>query len=139
MLTPKTLCNNKLVKKVEEDRRAQDSTKQQGNDQKKEAVFRWEDKKFIAAMSVVAIGFSLRGGEFPGCLLASLRQMLSAFVYGFGIVFLFIGMTKKTFKYNPTKVQIVRWAVALAAIFALSELLHEAFLVFTGQMPPPRP
>jgi len=100
--------------------------------------FSWEDKKFIAAMTIVTIGFSLRGGEFPGCVFASLRQMFSAFIYGFGIVFLFIGMTKKTFKYNPTKVQIIRWALALAAIFAFSEILHEAFLVFTGQMPPPK-
>ena len=105
----------------------------------KEAGFTWEDKKFIAAMTVVTIGFSLRTGEIPGCILASLRQMLSAFIYGFGIVFLFIGMTKKTFKYNVTKVQITRWAVALAAIFAFSELLHAAFLVYTGQMPPPKP
>ncbi len=103
----------------------------------KKVGFTWEDKKFIAAMIVVTIGFSLRGGEFPGCVLASLRQILSAFIYGFGVVFLFIGMTKKTFKYNTTKVQIVRWALGLAAIFAFSEILHEAFLVYTGQISPP--
>ncbi len=117
----------------------QEEVLKDGKDQEQEqkAVFTWEDKKFIAAMVLVTIGFSLRAGEFPGCVLASLRQILSAFIYGFGIVFLFIGMTKKTFKYNPTKVQIVRWAVAIAAIFALSELFHAAFLVWTGQMPAP--
>jgi len=104
----------------------------------KKAEFSWEDKKFIAAMTVVAIGFSLKTGEFPGCVIESVKQILGAFIYGFGVVFLFIGMTKKTFKYNPTKVQIVRWAVALAAIFSFTNLLHQAFLVFTGQLPPPK-
>ncbi len=124
----------KTVKEEQKDLKEQTQPQEK---QEKEIGFTWEDKKFIAAMTVVAIGFSIRTGEFPGCVLASLRQVLSAFVYGFGIVFLFIGMTKKTFKYNPTKVQIVRWAVGLAAIFALSELVHEVFLVLTGQMPPP--
>ena len=115
-----------------------DEKKKQPNHEE-EPGFTWEDKKFIAAMTIVAVGFSLRTGEFPGCVFASLRQILSAFLYGFGIVFLFIGMTKKTFKYNTTKVQIVRWSVALAAIFAFTGVLHAAFLVFTGQMPPPKP
>ncbi len=123
---------------MEKDKKRQQPEETTGKEDEKRAGFTWEDKKFVAAMTVAAIGFSLRGGDFPGCILASLRQILSSFVYGFGIVFLFIGMTKKTFKYNPTKVQIVRWAVALAAIFAFSEILHEAFLVFTGQMPPPK-
>jgi len=124
---------------VDKDPKNQQEEKKAELNHEEKAGFTWEDKKFIIAMTFVAAGFSLRGGEFPGCILASLRQMLSAVIYGFGIAFLFIGLTKKTFKYNVTKVQIVRWAVALAAIFAFSELLHEAFLVFTGQMPPPKP
>jgi hypothetical protein len=128
-----------LRKNVDKDPMNQLDEKKTEPNHEEEAGFTWEDKKFIAAMTVVAVGFSLRTGEFPGCILASLRQILSAFLYGFGIVFLFIGMTKKTFKYNVTKVRIVRWAVALAAIFAFSELLHAAFLVFTGQMPLPKP
>jgi len=101
--------------------------------------FTWEDIKFLIAMTVVTIGFSLRGGEMPGAIWATLRQIFVSIFYGFGTVFLFIGLTKKTFKYNPTKVHIVKWAFALAAIFAVSEFLHEGYLMLTGQIPFPSP
>ncbi len=94
-----------------------------------------KDKKAIIAMIVIAIGFSIRGGSFPGCVSATLLQIASCFIYGFGMVYLFIGLTKKTFKYNPTKIQIIRWAVTLAAIFAFSEMLHEGYLILTHQLP----
>ncbi len=94
-----------------------------------------KDKKAIFVMIFVAIGFSIRGGSFPGCVSATLLQIASCFIYGFGMVFLFIGLTKKTFKYNPTKIQIIRWAVTLAAIFAFSEMLHEGYLILTDQFP----
>ena len=93
-----------------------------------------KDKKTIIAMIVIAIGFSIRGGSFPGCVSATLLQIASCFIYGFGMVYLFIGLTKKTFKYNPTKIQIIRWAVTLAAIFAFSEMLHEGYLIYTHQL-----
>ena len=99
--------------------------------------FTREDIKFLVAMAVVTIGFSIRTGEFLGALLASLKQLFIGVFYGFGVVFIFIGLTKKMFKYNPTKVQIIKWAFLLAAIFAVSQFFHEAFLMMTGQMPPP--
>ncbi len=94
----------------------------------------WKDKKFITVMVVMTVGFSLRGGEYPGCVFATLKQIISGFIYGFGMVFLFIGLTKKTFKYNPTKVQITRWIAALTALFAFSEFAHEGYLMLTGQI-----
>ena len=97
----------------------------------------WEDVKFLIAMTVVTIGFSVRTGEFPGALWATLRQVFVSIFYGFGTVFLFIGLTKKIFKYEATWVHIVKWAFALAALFAVSELMHEVFMVLTGQMPRP--
>ena len=102
----------------------------------KEVVkFTWEDVKFLLAMTVVTVGFSLRTGEMPGALIATLRQIFVSIFYGFGTVFLMIGLTKKMFKYHPNRVNITKWAFALAAIFAVSQFFHEAFLVFTGQMP----
>lgn len=95
----------------------------------------WEDKKFLLAMTVVIIGFSLRGGEFPGSVFTTLRGIFVSIFYGFGLVFLFIGLTKKTFKYNPTKIQIIKWAFAMGAIFAVSQFFHEGYLMITGQMP----
>jgi len=118
--------------------------KQDDRDDKKEATvtkprFTWEDIKFIIVMTIVTIGFSLRGGEMPGALWATLRQIFVSVFYGFGTVFLFIGLTKKMFKYNPTRVHIVKWAFALAAIFSVSQFFHEGYLMFTGQLPPPPP
>jgi hypothetical protein len=113
----------------------EETEKEQISPQEDKVNFTGKDKKAIIAMSIVAIGFSIRGGEFPGCVSATLLQIASCFIYGFGFVFLFIGMTKKTFKYNPTKVQIIRWAVTLAAIFAFSEMLHEGYLILTDQLP----
>jgi hypothetical protein len=110
-------------------------TKQIEQQEQKEKVSA-TDKRSIILMSIVAIGFSIRGGEFPGCVWATLMQVIACFIYGFGMVFFFIGLTKKTFKYNTTKIQIIRWAVTLAAIFAFSEMVHEGYLIMTGQMPP---
>ena len=113
----------------------QNTTKNNGS----KTEFTWEDIKFILAMSVVTIGFSLRGGEMPGAIWATLRQIFVSVFYGFGMVFFFIGLTKKMFKYKTTKVNIVRWAFALAALFAVSQFFHEGYLILTGQMPKPNP
>ncbi len=106
-------------------------------DQPEKPRFTWEDTKFTLAMAVVTVGFSIRTGDFPGALWATLRQVFVSVFYGFGTVFLFIGLTKKIFKYEATWVHIVKWAFALAALFAVSELMHEVFMVLTGQMPRP--
>ncbi len=104
------------------------------NNSKQNPSLTWEDTKFLIAMTVVTIGFSLRGGDMPGAVWATLKQIFVSFFYGFGVVFLFIGLTKKMFKYNPTKVSITKWAFALAAIFAVSQFFHEGYLMLTGQM-----
>ena len=113
------------------------SNQQKGKEPEK-VHFTWEDIKFIIAMTVCTIGFSLRGGEFPGSLYATLRQVFASLFYGFGIVFLFIGITKNFLKYRHTKVHIVKWAFALAAIFAISQFFHEGYLMLTGQLPAPK-
>jgi hypothetical protein len=120
---------------VPEERLKEETEKESISPQEDKNKITGKDKKAIIAWSVVAIGFSIRGGEFPGSVFATLLQIVSCFIYGFGMVFLFIGLTKKTFKYNPTKAQIIRWAVTLAAIFAFSEMLHEGYLILTHQLP----
>jgi len=97
--------------------------------------FTKDDINFILTMLALTFLFSVRGGEFPGAILATFQQVFVSVFYGFGTVFLIIGVTKKMFKYDPTRVQIVRWAMGLALFFAVSQFMHEGFLLYTGQMP----
>ena len=60
-------------------------------------------------------------------IVQTLRQLLVCIFYGFGIVYLFIGLTKKMFKYNPTNVKIVKWAVSLAALVAVTQFLQDVY------------
>ncbi len=106
-----------------------------GDDEDRGKRFTREDIKFILTMLGVTFLFSVRGGEMPGALAATFQQVFLSVFYGFGTVFLFIGLTKKMFKYDPTRVQIVRWAMGLALFFAVSQFMHEGFLMYTGQMP----
>jgi len=114
----------------------ENSQEKKESKENEKARFTWEDIKFLIAMTVVTIGFSLRTGELPGAIWATLRQIFVSVFYGFGTVYLFIGLTKKMFKYKYTRVHIVKWAFALAAIFAVSQFFHEGYLMLTGQMPP---
>jgi len=98
--------------------------------------FTRDDINHILTMLALTFLFSARGGDVPGAVVATLRQVFVSVFYGFGTTFLFIGLTKKMFKYDPTRVQIVRWAVGLGLFFAVSQFMHEGFLLFTGQMPP---
>lgn len=107
-----------------------------GKQDGKTRKFTKEDRSFILAMLGLAFLFSVRGGQMPGAVAATLQQVFIAAFYGFGTVFLIIGVTKKMFKYNPDRVQIVRWAMVLAVFFAVSQFIHEGFLLYTGQMPP---
>ena len=67
------------------------------------------------------------------------QQLLVCFLYGFGIVYLFIGLTKKMFKYNPTRVHIIKWATSLAALVAASQFVQGVYQtyieVLKGQTP----
>ncbi len=94
-----------------------------------------EDMKFIAAMLFLTVLFSVRKGEVSDMILDTLRGVFVCIFYGVGTVFLIIGITKKAFKYHPTRMQIMKWAAALAAFFAVSQFVHEGFLMLTGQMP----
>ncbi len=94
-----------------------------------------EDVRFIAAMLFLTVLFSVRKGEVLDMILDTLRAVFVCIFYGVGTVFLIIGITKKAFKYNPTRIQIIKWAAALAAFFAVSQFVHEGFLMLTGQMP----
>ena len=96
-----------------------------------------EDYRFLGAMLLLVTMFSLRQGSFGDALWMTLKQVFLSFFYGLGTVYLIIGMTKKMFKYDPTRVQIVRWAAGLAAFFAVSQFIHEGFLIYTGQFPAP--
>ncbi|MEA1992121.1 MAG: hypothetical protein U9N58_08005 [Thermodesulfobacteriota bacterium] len=58
------------------------------------------------------------------------RQLLVCFLYGFGIVYLFIGLTKKMFKYNPTRVNIIKWATSFAALVAVCQLLQGVYQTY---------
>lgn len=59
-----------------------------------------------------------------------LRQLLVCFLYGFGIVYLFIGLTKKMFKYNPTRISIIKWAASLAALVAISQFMQGVYQTY---------
>ncbi len=111
------------------------SSPEQGEEDKKKKFTR-EDLNYILTMLGMTFLFSVRGGEMPGAVLATFQQVFISVFYGIGTVFLIIGVTKKMFKYDPNRVQIVRWAMGLALFFAVSQFLHEGFLMYTGQMPP---
>ena len=109
------------------------SSNQEGEDGKK---FQRHDIKFILLMLGLILLFSLRGGQITGAIAATCRQVFVSVFYGFGIIFIITGLSKKMFKYDPSRVQIVRWAMELALFFAVSQFLHEGFLMYTGQIPP---
>ena len=112
------------------------SSKDHEEDSDRGKKFTKDDINFILTMLALTFLFSVRGGEMPGAVLATLQQVFVSVFYGLGTVFLIIGVTKKMFKYDPTRVQIVRWAMGLALFFAVSQFMHEGFLLYTGQMPP---
>jgi hypothetical protein len=86
-------------------------------------------------MVLTTLFFSSKAGS----MIEILRQLLVCFLYGFGIVYLFIGITKKMFKYNPTRVQIIKWAASLAALVAVCQFAQDVYQtyleVLKGQAP----
>jgi hypothetical protein len=77
-------------------------------------------------MVLATLFFSGKAGSAPEIL----RQLLVSFLYGFGIVYLFIGLTKKMFKYNPTRLQIIKWATGLAALVAVCQFLQDVYQTY---------
>ena len=98
---------------------------------------RWtrHDIVHMIVMVLATLFFSSKAGS----IIEVLRQLLVCFLYGFGIVYLFIGLTKKMFKYNPTRISIIKWAVSLAALVAASQFMqgvYQTYLeVLKGQAP----
>jgi hypothetical protein len=86
-------------------------------------------------MGLATLFFSSKAGS----VIEIVRQLLVCFIYGFGIVYLFVGLTKKMFKYNPTRVQIIKWAASLAALVAVCQFVQDVYHtyleVLKGQAP----
>jgi glucan phosphoethanolaminetransferase (alkaline phosphatase superfamily) len=77
-------------------------------------------------MTMVTIFFSSKAGSISEIL----KQLIVSFLYGFGIVYLFIGLTKKMFKYNPNRISIIKWAVSLAALVAVTQFVQEVYQIY---------
>jgi amino acid transporter len=106
-------------------------------------VQRWtrRDQAQVGVMVLITVNavfciMTVRGVPLLEGIGQIVRLLIMCVLYGFGTVYLFIGVTKKTLKYEPTSVKIVKWAFGLAAFFAVSQLLHEVVLAFIGQEQP---
>ncbi|HID98621.1 MAG TPA: hypothetical protein EYP57_10635 [Thermodesulfobacteriaceae bacterium] len=86
----------------------------------------------VAGLIMVSIVFSVRKGPPLESAVQTLRMIAISVFYGIGTVLIIVGMTKKMFKYNPSRKQIIKWGTGLAAFFAVSQFLHELFLYFSG-------
>jgi len=99
---------------------------------------KWYKKDILQAITYIIITLicTIRRGPFLKAAFLTVRYLLAYYVYGIVIVMLFVGLTKKPLKYNPTKKQIIKWVLFMAAFFAVSQFVHEGFLMLTGQWPP---
>ena len=102
----------------------------------KESKWTRRDKTFVIEMILISLLFSVRKGTLLHATIHTLRDVFACAFYSLAMVFIFIGLTKKTFKYNPTRVQIIKWTAGVAAFFSVSQFVHEAFLVLTNQPHP---
>jgi hypothetical protein len=59
-----------------------------------------------------------------------IRHLWAYTIYSIATVLIIIGLTKKMFKYNPTRKQVIKWAFVLAAVCAVSEFLNMTFEAF---------
>ncbi len=95
-----------------------------------------KDYKNIGISVALTLLFSIRGGEMPGALIMTIRYLFAFYFYGLIMVLIFVGLTKKMFKYEADKKKMILWMFYLAAFFAVSQFMHEGFLMITGQSPP---
>ncbi len=97
---------------------------------------RWthRDTAEAAALVLLTILLSIREGPFWEAFFISLRHILLYFLYGVGMVLIFVGLTKNTTLPRPGRVAMIKWAVGLGAFFAVCQFIHEGFLMVTGQM-----
>ena len=98
----------------------------------------WTKKEriHIGASVFLTLIFSIRGGEMPGALIVTLRYLFAYYLYGIVMVLMFVGLTKKMFRYEAKRKQMILWVFYLAAFFAVSQFMHEGFLMITGQKLP---
>jgi len=99
---------------------------------------KWYKKDILQAITYIVITLicTIRRGPFLKAAFLTTRYLLAYYIYGIVVVMLFVGLTKKPLKYNPTKKQIIKWVLFMAAFFAVSQFVHEGFLMLTGQWPP---
>ncbi len=99
---------------------------------------KWTGKDIfhVVIMSVITVVFAIRKGPILEAGLMTLRYLLAYFIYGLVTVLVFVGLTKKIFKVNPTRKKMIKWAFALAAFFSVNQAIHETFLALTGQTGP---
>ena len=95
-----------------------------------------KERIHIGGSVFLTLLFSVRGGEMPGALVMTLRYLFAYYLYGIVMVLIFMGLTKKMFKYEPQKKRMILWVFYLAAFFAISQFMHEGFLMITGQKIP---
>ena len=95
----------------------------------------WTKKELlhIVISVVLTFLFAIRGGEMPSALIMTLRYILAYYLYGIVMVLIFVGLTKKMFKYDADKKRMILWVFYLAAFFSVSQFMHEGFLMITGQ------
>lgn len=97
-------------------------------------AFSKADYRSIFISIVLVLIFSLRKGSPQEVFVLLLKQLWAYSIYSIATVLIIIGLTKKMFKYEPTKPQIVKWAFCFAAFCAISQFLHELYLFVTGQI-----
>ncbi len=95
-----------------------------------------KERIHIGVSVLLTLVFSIRGGEMPGALIMTLRYLFAFYLYGIVMVLIFVGLTKKMFKYEARKRNMILWVFYLAAFFAISQFMHEGFLMITGQKIP---
>ncbi len=96
--------------------------------------FSKSDYRSIFVAILLVLVFSMRKGTPEEVVVLLLKQLWAYFIYSIATVLIVIGLTKKMFKYKPTKPQIVKWAFYFAAFCAISQFLHELYLFFTGHI-----
>ena len=97
----------------------------------------WTKKDYlhIGISIFLTLVFSIRGGEVQGAVVMTIRYLFAYYLYGVVMVLIFVGLTKKMFKYEADKKKMILWVFYLAAFFAVSQFMHEGFLAITGQRP----
>lgn len=90
----------------------------------------------ISIAILIIIISTLRSGPIKEAAIEMLHHLWAYAIYSIATVLIIIGLTKKMFKYSPTWRQIVKWAIFLAAFCAVTQFMHETFLMLTSQERP---